>query len=292
MQNVQFYINGYRVDRGPILSGLITTKLALEAIELQKANKDRDIIAKLQVGGFIYNMLVDNITTSPIEYLSDVTKESRVLEVFLGDRNKDISDWNSLVEEERKIQANLDTLHSAWDKIDVEDDPIKPIRSYFGSRDTKATSGYFVSGKLFKRYDISTCGDYKIGFRGGNLDVEFVLDRKLDIQIDKLYDTLESWAAYEDFAVTLRNVNADMETSGARIIATYGITDNIIRGKVEDIKYGPQFGFEWRTYIKYDVEIELAVCSRYLNDSIIEKAIAHIARELDTKIPPLTEILK
>ena len=102
MQMTEFYINGYRVDRGPILSAPITIEMALKAIELQKANEGKDIIAKLQVGGFIYNMLVNNITTNPIEDLSNVTEIDHVLEIFLGDRNSDISDWKSLAEEETR----------------------------------------------------------------------------------------------------------------------------------------------------------------------------------------------
>ena len=58
MEQPKFYINGYRVNRGPILSTPITTELALDVIELQKAHEDQDIIVKLQTGGYIWNILV------------------------------------------------------------------------------------------------------------------------------------------------------------------------------------------------------------------------------------------
>ena len=79
---------------------------------------------------------------------------------------------------------------------------------------------------------------------------------------------------------------------GARIFATYGIKDNTIYGKVEDTKYGPQFGFEWRTFIKYGVKIELAICSRYIDNPRVENAISSIAYEVNPNIRPLVEVLK
>ena len=293
MEQPKFYINGYRVDRGPILSTPITTELALDVIELQKAHEDQDIIAKLQTGGYIWNILIENITTTPIEDLSNITEENHVLEVFLGDRNKDILDWSSLVEEEQKSVEKQNALRNAWDEIEIENDPIKFIRSYFGSSTLTATYGYLTSCRLFKRYNLSAVGDFKIGLKGANVDVEFGLDRKLDTYIEKLYDVLESWSAYENFLYNLTRSNEILvNDTDARIFATYGIKDNTIRGKVEDIKYGPQFGFEWRTFIKYGVKIELAICSRYLNNPRIENAISSIARELNTTIPPLVEVLK
>lgn len=292
MQNIQFYINGHRVDKGPILSAPITTELALGAIELQRAHEDQDIIAKLRTGGYIWNILIENITTTPIEDLSNVTEENHVLEIFLGDRNKDILDWSSLVDEERQAQEQKDKLRADWNKIEIQSDPIALIREYFGSPNLTGTYGYLVGGKLFKRYNLSPVGDFKIGLKGTNVDVEFGLDRKLDTYISKLYDVLESWSAYENFVFNLARSNEKLVGDGVRITATYGITDNTIRGKVEDIKYGPQFGFEWVKFIKYGVKIELAICSRYLNDLRAENAISSIARELNTEIPPLVEVLK
>lgn len=293
MQMTEFYINGYRVDRGPILSAPLTMEMAIGAIELQKANKDKDIIAKLRVGGFIYNMLVENIATSPIEDLSEVTELDHVLEIFVGDRNKDILDWNSLVEEERKRQEKQNALRNAWDNIEIEDDPIKYIRSYFGSHDLTSTLGYLVSGKPFKTYDLSMAGNFKLGYKGANVDVEFGLDRKLDKYIDKLYDVLESWAVYEDFVFNLTKKNVDLELKeGARLTATYGITDNVIRGKVEDFEYGIECGFKHRSYIKYGIKIELDICNRYLNNGRLERIIESLASGLDVTIPPLIEVLK
>lgn len=293
MQMTEFYINGYRVDRGPILSAPLTMEMAIGAIELQKANEGKDIIAKLQVGGFIYNMLVENIATSPIEDLSEVTEVSRVLEIFLGDRNSDILDWNSLVEEERKRQEKQNALRNVWDNIEIEDDPIKYIRSYFGSRDLAPTHGHFISGKPFIKYDLSMAGNFKLGFNGTNVDVEFGLDRKLDKYIDKLYDVLESWSVHEDFMFNLTKENTDLELKeGARLIATYGITDNVIRGKVEDFQYGIECGFEHRSYIKYGIKIELDICNRYLNNVRLERIIESLASTLDITIPPLVEVLK
>lgn len=294
MKQPEFYINGYRVDKGPILSAPITTELVLEAIELRKAHESQDIIAKLQTGGFIWNILIENITTTPpIEDLSNVTEEAHVLEVFLGDRKKDILDWSSLVEEERKAQERKDKLRADWDAIEIQADPIALIREYFGSPNLTATYGYLTTCRLFKRYNLFAVGDFKIGLNGANVDVEFGLNRKLDTPIHKLYDVLESWSAYENFLYNLSRSNDNLVNDiGARIFATYGIKDNTIYGKVDDVKYGPQCGFEWRTFIKYGVKIELAICSRYIDNPRIENAISSIAYEVNPQIRPLVEVLK
>lgn len=145
---------------------------------------------------------------------------------------------------------------------------------------------------MFKTYDLSTVGDYTIGFKGENVDVEFRIDRKLDTYIDKIYDVLKSWAAYEDFAYALDNKNDRLFQNGARIDASYGIIDNVIRGKVENLGYGTECGYTHRSYNKYGVQIELDICNRYLNDLNIEEILNSLASDIDTNIPPLVDTLK
>ena len=155
-----------------------------------------------------------------------------------------------------------------------------------------ATHGYYAGGKMFKTYDLPTAGDYTIGFKGENVDVEFRIDRKIDTYIDKIYDVLKSWAAYEDFAYALDNKNDRLFQNGARIDASYGIIDNVIRGKVEDLAYGTECGYTHRSYNKYGVQIELDICNRYLNDLDIEEILNSLASGIDTNIPPLVDTLK
>ena len=293
MQTTQFYINGHIVNEGGMLSFSVTTKIALEAIELEKNLNGQDMLAKIQTEDHIWYILVDSITTSPIEDLSITEEEDEVIEVFVGDKLEFLPGWNSLVEANEAKQERLNELRKAWDKIEVENDPIKFIRSYFSSHDLTSTLGYLVSGKPFKTYDLSMAGNFKLGYKGANVDVEFGLDRKLDKYIDKLYDVLESWAVYEDFVFNLTKKNVDLELKeGARLIATYGITDNVIRGKVEDFEYGVDCGFEHRSYIKYGIKIELDICNRYLNNVLLERIIESLASTLDITIPPLTDVLK
>ena len=292
MQTTQFYINGHIVNEGGMLSFSVTTKMALEAIELEKNLNGRDMLAKIQTEDHIWYILVDSITTSPIEDLSITEEEDEVIEVFAGDKLEFLPGWNSLVEANEAKQERLNELRKAWDKIEVEDDPIKYIRSYFGSHDLTATHGYRVSGKMFKTYNLSMAGDYTLGFKGRNVDVEFGIDRKIDTYIDKIYDVLESWAAYEDFACTLDSKNDRLFQDGAKIYASYGIIDNIVRGKVEDLAYGPECGFTHQSYIKNGVQIELDICNRYLNDLNIEEILNSLTSDIDTKIPSLTDVLK
>lgn len=294
MQTTKFYINGYRTNGGDVLSFEVTTEAALKAIELGNSlNGGANVLAKIKTGDHIWFIEVESVTTIPAEELLDGEDEDEVLSVFIGDVMEFIPDWNSRLEAEQYRQDRLNEIRNAWDKIEVENDPIKFIRSFFGSHDLTSTLGYLVSGKPFKTYDLSMAGNFKLGYKGANVDVEFGIDRKIDKYIDKLYDALESWAVYEDFVFNLTKKNTDLELKeGARLIATYGITDNVIRGKVEDLEYGVDCGFEHRSFIKYGVKIELDICNRYLNNVLLERIIEALASTLDITIPPLVEVLK
>lgn len=106
MTKVSFYLNGRNVEGGNTLSYELTNKMALEVIELVNiVGEDQDVIAKIKYdagedGERIYHVLVDSVTTDPIEDLSEVEEEDEVLEIFTGNR-EEIEGWYSLVEKER-----------------------------------------------------------------------------------------------------------------------------------------------------------------------------------------------
>lgn len=292
MQTTQFYINGYIVNEGGMLSFSITNRMALEAIELEKNLDGKDMLAKIQTEDHVWYIAVDSVTTNPIEDLSITEEEDEVIEIFVGDKLEFLPGWNSLVEANKEKQERLNERRNAWDKIEIENDPIKYIRNYFCSHDMVTTHGYYAGGKMFKRHDLSMAGDYRMSFAGKNVDVEFGIDRKIDKYIDKLYDVLESWAAYEDFVYTLDNKNERLFQNGVRIDASYGIIDNVVRGKVEDLGYGIECGFTHQSYTKNGIQIELDICNRYLNDFNIEEILNSLTRDIDASVPALVEVLK
>jgi len=83
----------------------VCEKIASAVIEEIKQNLSEasSLLSNEEYG--IMSQLLDLKNT--IEDLSEVTELDHVLEIFVGDRNKDILDWNSLVEEERKRQEKL-----------------------------------------------------------------------------------------------------------------------------------------------------------------------------------------
>lgn len=104
MQSTEFFLNGYRVNGGDVLSFSITNKMAMEAIELQKSLNGKDMIARIQVEDHTWFILVDSITTSPIEDLSVIEEEDEVVEIMVGNRDDYLPGWNSLVEARIKEQ--------------------------------------------------------------------------------------------------------------------------------------------------------------------------------------------
>ena len=292
MQNTQFWLNGYKVNEGRMFRFVITPKMVSEALEIENKLNGKSMLARIQTGDRIWFVNIENIIPSVDDDWSNIDEKDKVIEIFSGDILEYIPDWNSLVNTKQEEQDRRNAFRNAWDRIKIENDPIKLIRSHFSSHDMEVTYGRRDNGKAFKRYNLAIVNDSELSFKGRHLDVEFGLNKRFT-NTEKIYDILKSWAAYEDFLTKLADANIDIVLEeNTCIYATYGIVDNTIRGKVEDTKYGPQFGFEWVTFIKYGIKIKLAICSRYLNDLRAENAISSIARELNTEIPSLVEVLK
>ena len=124
MQSTEFFLNGYRVNGGDVLSFSITNKMAMEAIELQKSLNGKDMIARIQVEDHTWFILVDSITTSPIEDLSAIEEEDEVVEIMVGNRDDYLPGWNSLVEARIKEQEKRDAVRGVWDRINLETDVV------------------------------------------------------------------------------------------------------------------------------------------------------------------------
>lgn len=135
MQSTEFFLNGYRVNGGDVLSFSITNKMAMEAIELQKSLNGKDMIARIQVEDHTWFILVDSITTSPIEDLSAIEEEDEVVEIIVGNRDDYLPGWNSLVEARIKEQEKRDAVRSVWDRINLETDVVPYLRGYFHTDD-------------------------------------------------------------------------------------------------------------------------------------------------------------
>lgn len=292
MQNTQFWLNGYKVNEGRMFRFAITPKMASEALEIENKLNGKSMLARIQTGDRIWFVNIENIIPSVDDDWSNIDEKDKVIEIFSGDILEYIPDWNSLVNAKQEEQDRRNAFRNAWDKIEIENDPIKLIRSHFSSHDMEVTYGRRDNGKAFKRYNLAIVNDSELSFKGRHLDVEFGLNKRFT-NTEKIYDILKSWVAYEDFLTKLADANIDIVLEeNTCIYATYGIVNNTIRGKVEDLEYGVESGFEHRSYTKYGIQIELDICKRCLKSKVAEEAIASIAKDLDTSVPPLVEVLK
>lgn len=178
MKNVEFYLNGRNVEGGKILSYSITNEMAFKVVELvNRIGESQDIIAKIKYdvgedGERIYHVLVDSVTTDPIEDLSEVEEEDEVLEIFTGNR-EEIDGWNSLVEKEQEVAERRAANERAWDAINVDHYPIDVIRKYFDSYNITGSMGYSYNKKPFKTFDISVVPDMEIAVKGELIDTKF-----------------------------------------------------------------------------------------------------------------------
>lgn len=297
MTKVSFYLNGRNVEGGNTLSYELTNKMALEVIELVNiVGEDQDVIAKIKYdagedGERIYHVLVDSVTTDPIEDLSEVEEEDTVVEIFTGNRF-DIEGWNSLVEKEREAAEKRAATEAAWDSVNTNIDPIDAIRAYFDSYDMTADNGYRGS-KYFKIYNLNRIGDAELVVTGENVDTIFRLKSKDFDNIEKVYEVLKAWNAYENFAYYVRELDERFQANGNTFEATYGVKDNTLIIKVGDVEYGTTFGFQTTQMVVGGISITLYTCSRVTVDGILEGIISALVRNvIENKGPTLFDVLK
>ena len=291
MQSTEFFLNGYRVNGGGVLSFSITNKMALEAIELQKNLGEKDMIAKVRCNEYSYCVLVDSITTSPKEDLDTIEEEDEVFEVLVGNKDTYLPDWNSLIETRIKEQEKRNAVRNTWDCINLEIDVVPYLRGYFNTPDMTTISGKRVCGNPYIRYRLDVVGDFVFTYTNAFVEVEFLVNPKKH-DFDKLSSILESWAAVENTQYNIEEANKRLEPCGARLYGSYGILDNVIRLKVEDTQYGTECGFENKTFIKYGIKIDAYICNRLLNLNGLEETIDGLAKRIYPNIPPLVEVLK
>lgn len=297
MTKVSFYLNGRNVEGGNTLSYELTNKMALEVIELVNiVGEDQDVIAKIKYdagedGERIYHVLVDSVTTDPIEDLSEVEEEDEVLEIFTGNRF-DIEGWSSLVEKEREAAEKRAATEAAWDSVNTNIDPIDAIRAYFGSYDMTSDNGY-RGNKYLKIYNLNRVGETELAVEGENVITVLKLGKKDLNRIDKVNEVLKAWNNYEEFAYYVRDLDERFRANGHTFEATYGIASNNLVIKIGDVEYGTEFGFQTVNGVYGGIPTTIHYCSRVIMDGILEGIISALVRNvIENKTPTLYDVLK
>lgn len=297
MTKVSFYLNGRNVEGGNTLSYELTNKMALEVIELVNiVGEDQDVIAKIKYdsgenGERIYHVLVDSVTTDPIEDLSEVEEEDEVLEIFTGNR-EEIEGWNSLVEKEQEVAERRAANERAWDAINTNIDPIDAIRAYFGSYDMTSDNGY-RGNKYLKIYNLNRVGETELAIEGENVITVLKLGKEDLNRIDKVNEVLKAWNNYEEFAYYVRELDERFRANGHTFEATYGIASNNLVIKIGDVDYGAEFGFQTVNGIYGGIPTTIHYCSRVIMDGILEGIISALVRNvIENKTPTLYDVLK
>lgn len=297
MTKVSFYLNGRNVEGGNTLSYELTNKMALEVIELVNiVGEDQDVIAKIKYdagedGERIYHVLVDSVTTDPIEDLSEVEEEDTVVEIFTGNRF-DIEGWNSLVEKEREAAEKRAATEAAWDSVNTNIDPIDAIRAYFDSYDMTSDNGY-RGNKYLKIYNLNRVGETELAVEGENVVTVFKLGKKDLNRIDKVNEVLKAWNNYEEFAYYVIELDERFRANGHTFEATYGIASNNLVIKIGDVDYGTEFGFQTINGTYGGIPTTIHYCSRVIMDGILEGIISALVRNvIENKTPTLYDVLK
>lgn len=297
MKNVEFYLNGRNVEGGKILSYSITNEMAFKVVELvNRIGESQDIIAKIKYdagedGERIYHVLVDSVTTDPIEDLSEVEEEDEVLEIFTGNR-EEIDGWNSLVEKEKEAAERRAANERAWDAINTNIDPIDAIRAYFGSYDMTSNNGY-RGNKYLKIYNLNRVGETELAIEGENVITVLKLGKEDLNRIDKVNEVLKAWNNYEEFAYYVRDLDERFRANGHTFEATYGIASNNLVIKIGDVEYGTKFGFQTVNGIYGGIPTTIHYCSRVIMDGILEGIISALVRNvIENKTPTLYDVLK
>lgn len=293
MQSTEFYLNGYTEEGGEILSFSITSKMAMEAIELQKDLGDKDLIARIQTEDTKWFILVDSITTSPIEDLSTIEEEDTVAEILVGNKEEYLPNWYNKVNAAQKAAERKAANAAAWDAINVDHYPIDVIRKYFDSYNITGSMGYSYNKKPFKTFDISVVPDMEIAVKGELIDTKFGINAGHLKDGEKIYKILKAWNNYENLMAKIAEMNDNAIKEGFEIEATYGVASNELVIKITDTECGADYGFE-TVYSNFKgVNAVVHTCSSLKSiNGRLEHYIWDLRSHINSNIPTLYDVLK
>ena len=293
MQSTEFYLNGYTEEGGDILSFSITNKIAIEAIELQKDLGDKDLIARIQTEDTKWFILVDSITTSPIEDLSTIEEEDTVAEILVGNKEDYLPNWHNKVNAAQKAAERKAANAAAWDAINVDHYPIDVIRKYFDSYNITGSMGYSYNKKPFKTFDISVVPDMEIAVKGELIDTKFGINAGHLKDGEKIYKILKAWNNYENLMAKIAEMNDNAIKEGFEIEATYGVASNELIIKITDTECGADYGFE-TVYSNFKgVNAVVHTCSSLKSiNGRLERYIWDLRSHINSNIPTLYDVLK
>lgn len=293
MQSTEFFLNGYTEKGGDILSFSITNKIAIEAIELQKDLGDKDLIARIQTEDTKWFILVDSITTSPIEDLSTIEEEDTVAEILVGNKEEYLPNWYNKVNAAQKAAERKAANAAAWDAINVDHYPIDVIRKYFDSYNITGSMGYSYNKKPFKTFDISVVPDMEIAVKGELIDTKFGINAGHLKDGEKIYKILKAWNNYENLMAKIAEMNDNAIKEGFEIEATYGVASNELVIKITDTECGADYGFE-TVYSNFKgVNAVVHTCSSLKSiNGRLEHYIWDLRSHINSNIPTLYDVLK
>lgn len=293
MQSTEFYLNGYTEEGGDILSFSITNKIAIEVIELQKDLGDKDLIARIQTEDTKWFILVDSITTSPIEDLSTIEEEDTVAEILVGNKEEYLPNWYNKVNAAQKAAERKAANAAAWDAINVDHYPIDVIRKYFDSYNITGSMGYSYNKKPFKTFDISVVPDMEIAVKGELIDTKFSINAGHLKDGEKIYKILKAWNNYENLMAKIAEMNDNAIKEGFEIEATYGVASNELVIKITDTECGADYGFE-TVYSNFKgINAIVHTCSSLKSISgRLEHYLYDLRSHINRNIPTLYDVLK
>lgn len=293
MQSTEFYLNGYTEEGGDILSFSITNKIAIEAIELQKDLGNKDLIARIQTEDTKWFILVDSITTSPIEDLSTIEEEDTVAEILIGNKEEYLPNWYNKVNAAQKAVERKAANAAAWDAINVDHYPIDVISKYFDSYNITGSMGYSYNKKPFKTFDISVVPDMEIAVKGELIDTKFGINAGHLKDGEKIYKILKAWNNYENLMAKIAEMNDNDIKEGFEIEATYGVASNELVIKITDTECGADYGFE-TVYSNFKgVNAVVHTCSSLKSiNGRLEHYIWDLRSHINSNIPTLYDVLK
>lgn len=293
MQSTEFYLNGYTEEGGDILSFSITNKIAIEAIELQKDLGNKDLIARIQTEDTKWFILVDSITTSPIEDLSTIEEEDTVAEILVGNKEEYLPNWYNKVNAAQKAAERKAANAAAWDAINVDHYPIDVIRKYFDSYNITGSMGYSYNKKPFKTFDISVVPDMEIAVKGELIDTKFGINAGHLKDGEKIYKILKAWNNYENLMAKIAEMNDNAIKEGFEIEATYGVASNELVIKITDTECGADYGFETIYSNFKGVNAVVHTCSSLKSiNGRLEHYIWDLRSHINSNIPTLYDVLK
>lgn len=293
MQSTEFFLNGYIEEGGDILSFSITNKMALGAIELQKSLSGKDMIAKIKGNSHSYCVVVDSITTSPIEDLDSIEEENEVFEILAGNKEDFIPYWYDKVNAAQSAVERKAANAAAWDAINVDNYPIDAIRKYFNSYNIVGSRGYSYNKKPFKNFDISVVPDMEIVVKGELIDTKFGINEGHLKDGEKIYKILKAWNNYENLMAAIEQMNDNARKEGFEIESTYGVASNELIIKITDTECGADYGFETAYSSFKGVNAIIHTCSSLKSiNGRLEHYIWDLRSHINSNVPTLYDVLK